>query len=138
MMNGKRLLGAAVVLVLLLGMVGCAQQPTVSGTSPVPTEPDRKVTYTITVLDTAGQPVADAMVTMCQAQEGGACYMGAKTDKSGVVRFYESGKNMVPLQEGLKVRVSAYGQPLTEEQTPYVLLEKGQTELTLVLDLSKI
>ena len=128
------------VLFLLVTMlvVGCGRQPVPSSTDAAPTEPGRKVTYTITVVDTDGKPVADAMVAMCQAQEGGVCYMGARTDESGVVRFYDSGKNMVPLQDGMKARVAGLGQPLTEEQTPYVLLENGQTELTLVLDMSKI
>ena len=111
-------------LCLLLFMTACIQDPP---------KVDETVSYTVTVVDTAGEPVAGALVTICQDVENGVCYMPVKTDENGRAVFY---KEAVPVQDHLKVRVMSgggYDLPLADGTVGYVPIPDGSTAITLTI-----
>ena len=111
-------------LCLLLFMTACIQDPH---------KVDETVSYTVTVVDTAGEPVAGALVTICQDVENGVCYMPVKTDENGRAVFH---KEAVPVQDHLKVRVMSgggYDLPLADGTVGYVPIPDGSTAITLTI-----
>ena len=123
-------------LLFLLGallLTACGKEAAPPATQPVvnPTVKPEEFSYQITVVDTEGKPVQGAMVSICQAREGGTCYMPQKTDSGGVARFQSA---MVPVQDDLKVRIlAAQGYELPTENGGYTVISNGTTELTLTL-----
>lgn len=115
---------AALLICALLTMASCGPvaEPAATG-------------YTIKVQDAQGNPIADALVGMCQDGEGGACYLPQKTDADGIVRF---APEAVPVQDNIKVRVLAavgYDLPLdTNGDILYTPVPNGTTEMTLILE----
>lgn len=95
----KRLFAMILALCLMLSLCACTSgggstEPTgntvntTEGTEPVvtteATEPaDERITYTVTVQDEGGNPIASAMVQMCQGEN---C-MPAVTEANGVATF---------------------------------------------------
>ena len=111
-------------LCLLLFMTACIQDPP---------KVDETVSYTVTVVDTAGEPVAGALVTICQDVENGVCYMPVKTDENGRAVFHNEA---VPMQDHLKVRVMSgggYDLPLADGTVGYVPIPDGSTAITLTI-----
>ena len=89
----KRLAAFAAVLCLLCGLCACGDLPEESSSTPDTSAPvtttttkpaDNKVTYTVTVKDEAGNPIADAMVQICSE----LC-VPAKTDANGVATWQQ-------------------------------------------------
>lgn len=88
-MNIKRFLIFALAVCLLLGLCACAGAETPEATTTAPAEQettapvdDGKVTYTVKVVDEAGDPVASAAVQLCKD----SCLPGM-TDAEGVATF---------------------------------------------------
>ena len=114
----------ALLLCLMLVMTACIQD--------LP-KMDETISYTVTVVDTAGEPVVGALVTICQDLEGGICYMPVKTDENGMAVFH---KEAVPVQDALKVRVMSgggYDLPLADGTVGYVPIPNGSTTITLTI-----
>lgn len=95
MKTTKMLLAAALALCLILGLCACAndtagettgaaQQTTAAATQNTveTTVDDGKATYTVTVVDEAGNPVSGAMVQICKD----SCLPGSTNDQ-GVATF---------------------------------------------------
>ena len=116
------------LLTLCLSACGEANPTTQPATTPAANH------YTVKVQDADGNPIAGAMVSMCQAGEGGICYMPGTTDENGIVSFPEE---VIPVQNNMKVRVLnavGYALPLDENgEISYTLIPDGTTEVTLVL-----
>ncbi len=114
------------VIVLLLSLAACGENG--------PTLP-AGVSYAVQVVDGDGNPIADAMVSLCQNKEGGICYLPAKTGEDGMAYFYETA---VPVQKDMKVRVlvaQGYDLPLDAAgDIQYTLIPNGTTQLTLTLN----
>lgn len=103
-MNLKRFLAVLLALCMMLCLCACGngddnnvEDPTPSQDTPVvndpepseedPSEDEPEVTgtvYTVTVTDEGGNPIAGAMLQMCQ---GELCLLPAATDANGVVTF---------------------------------------------------
>lgn len=89
-MNIKRFLILALTVCLLLGLCACGETAadpkgtSTAETTGETTEPidDGKVTYTVRVVDEAGDPVANAAVQLCKD----SCLPGM-TDADGVATF---------------------------------------------------
>lgn len=122
---------AALLLALCLLLAACGGAQTPEGTEPpvqttaAPTEApadDGKVTYTVTVVDASGAPIAGAMVQICLD----ACYPGV-TDANGQAKFSV-------LEEDYKVSFLSLPAGYTysgEAQEFY--FEDGSFELTVTL-----
>ena len=123
----RKCLVTVLLLCLILSMTACA--PADENALP------EGVSYAIKVVDTAGNPVVGAMVSLCQDKEGGTCYMPAATNEGGIAYFYS---NMVPAQNQMKVRVlsaQGYALPLDENgEIRYTSVPNGANQLTLTLE----
>jgi hypothetical protein len=119
---------ALLLLVSLLAACGEATPTTAPATTPA-------TQYTVRVQDADGNPVADALVAICQAGEGGICYMPSKTGADGTVTFPE---NAVPVQNNMKVRVLSapgYDLPVDENgEIIYTMIPDGTATITLILN----
>lgn len=119
-------------LCLLLCMTACGQ-PEATETTNLP----EGVSYGIKVVDAEGNPIAGAMVSICQDKEGGTCYMPVKTDENGMAYFYA---DMVPVQDNMKFRVLAaegYELPLDDNgDIRYTLIPNGTVQM--IISLNKI
>ncbi len=87
----KRLVAMAAILCLLCGLCACGGNQPEESSSPESSTPttttttqpaDDKVTYTVTVTDEEGNPIADAMVQICSD----LC-VPARTDANGVATW---------------------------------------------------
>lgn len=122
MKSMMRYIAAALTICLALAMTACSgRENGVSG-------------YKVTVQDTNGNPVAGALVVLCQDKDGGICYLPVTTDEEGVARFLPEA---VPVQKSMKVRVlsaSGFELPLDENgDIRYTPIPDGTTEITLTL-----
>lgn len=129
MKNKKRIFAFALAACLLLSMAACGNDSQ-KETNNLP----EGVSYGIKVVDGEGNPIAGALVSLCQEGEGGTCYMPSTTGSDGMALFYE---NMVPVQNHLKVRVlSAEGYILPVDgdgEILYTPIPDGQVHIILVL-----
>ncbi len=120
-----RFFALTVLLCMLLCLAACGED--------TPTLPEG-VSYAIQVVDGDRNPVAGAMVSLCQNVDGGICYLPAKTGEDGVAYFYE---NVVPAQDNMKVRVlmaEGYDLPLDDTgDIRYTLIPDGTAQMTLTL-----
>lgn len=125
--------------IVIFLMVLCVFSALVACGEPEPTEnltnlPDG-VSYGIKVVDGDGNPIAGAMVVLCQNVEGGICYMPGFTGEDGMALFKESA---IPMQNNMKVRVLAaegYELPLDDTgDIRYTLIPDGTVQMILVLD----
>ena len=110
----------ALLLCLMLVMTACIQDPP---------KVNEAISYTVTVVDAGGEPVAGVLVTICQDVENGICYMPVKTDDNGVATFF---KEAVPVQDHLKVRVMSgggYDLPLADGTVGYVPIHCHKTHI---------
>ena len=125
----KRIFAFALAACLLLSMAAC-DNDTPQETNNLP----EGVSYGIKVVDGEGNPIAGALVSMCQDVEGGTCFMPATTGEDGMALFLE---NMVPVQNNMKVRVLAaegYELPLDESgDIRYTPIPDGEVYIVLVL-----
>ena len=85
---------------------------------------DGKVVYKVTVVDEGGNPVAGAMVQVCDSEN---CYAPKATDASGVAEF--------SLEEADDYHTKLVTNPAGYEaiETDYVYFENGATEVTLTV-----
>ena len=86
----KKISLIAVLLLTLSLLIACTQAPTEvpdtseSGTTAETADPNAKITYTVTVLDQNGTPVAGVAVQMCTET---SCLMPSPTDANGTATF---------------------------------------------------
>lgn len=85
-------------------------------------EEEQKASYTVTVVDQNGDPVANAMVQLCKE----SCFPG-KSDADGKISF------AIEDIEGYKLQVLSCPEGYTYEGEGNVYLETGSTEFTLEL-----
>lgn len=90
----KKLIAAVLLLTMILCLCACGEDanptqtttkqevPVTTTTVPTTTVSDGKVTYTVTVTDESGNPVAGAMIQMCKD----ACVPG-RTNEEGEAEF---------------------------------------------------
>lgn len=145
-MNLKRILAVVLALCALLSLCACGdtknpeeQTPDASENQPsqdqqIPEDKEQEqpseseapvgVTYTVTVTDEGGNPVAGAMIQLCQ---GEMCLLPAATDAEGVVSFTVEEE---AAYEAKFLSLPAGYDYATEEQ---VFPFNGTTELTIVL-----
>ena len=126
-----RKLSVFVVLLLLVSLLAaCGEAIPTTAPATLPA-----IQYTVHVQDADGNPIADALVAICQAGEGGICYMPAKTGADGTITFPE---DAVPVQNNMKVRVlsaSGYDLPVDENgEIIYTIIPDGTTTITLTLN----
>lgn len=124
----KRLIAVMLILTIALCVVACAQpqdngsKPTnnsePTGTSSTTTQPssttkpgDPEPTFIVTVVDQDGNPVAGAVVTLCDER---MCYDALPTDENGVVNFYNTG-----LKGAMAKVVGAEGYTYSEDYTMF-------------------
>lgn len=123
-MKLSKYLFIALLLCVMLLVAACGNDaPTVDDT----------ISYTITVVDASGAPVPGVMVSICQDQEGGVCYMPVKTDEHGLATV---SKTAVPVQDNLKVRVMSGGGselPMADGTVGYTPIPNGSTAITLTI-----
>ena len=125
--------------IVIFLMVLCMFSAFVACDKPEPTENitnlPEGVSYGIKVVDTEGNPIAGAMVVLCQTVEGGMCYMPGFTGEDGMALFQESA---IPVQSNMKVRVLAadgYDLPLDDTgDIRYTVIPDGTVQMILVLN----
>ena len=124
-----RIFAMALMVCVLLSLAACGE--------PEPTEVNNLpegVSYGIKVVDADGNPIAGALVVLCQGGEGGICYMPAMTGEDGMALFYE---NTIPVQNNMKVRVLAaegYDLPLDDTgDIRYTQIPDGTVQMVLLL-----
>ena len=125
----KKILFFLMAVCLLSALVACGQPEPTENVTNLP----EGISYGIKVVDTAGEPVVGALVSICQDKEGGICYMPVKTDENGMAYFYA---DKVPVQENMKVQVKSgggYDLPMADGQTGYIIIPNGTTEMTLTV-----
>ena len=92
-----------------------------------PTQP-AKVTYTITVKDQDGNPIAEVEAQICV---DGVCKKPNVTDENGVVTFTMDD----PGESVLSLQINEGGSPAGYEYpTDKIAIEAGQTEVTVILN----
>lgn len=92
-----------------------------------PTQP-AKVTYTITVKDQDGNPIADVEAQICV---DGVCKKPNVTNENGVVTFTMDD----PGESVLSLQINEGGSPAGYEYpTDKIAIEAGQTEVTVILN----
>ncbi|MBR5797690.1 MAG: Ig-like domain-containing protein [Clostridia bacterium] len=92
-----------------------------------PTQP-AKVTYTITVKDQDGNPIADVEAQICV---DGVCKKPNVTNENGVVTFTMDD----PGESVLSLQINEGGSPAGYEYpTDKIAIEAGQTEVTVTLN----
>ena len=139
-MNIKRFLALCLALCLAVSLIACGEtqveNPTDEATkaptdnqteapaTDAPTE-DANPVYTVRIVDEAGNPVAGAMVQICQ---GETCMPGPLTGEDGTVTFQVAEADYKVSFLG---SVPA-GYDYTTEETEFYF-EKGSYELTIVL-----
>lgn len=145
-MSLKRLFSVLLVLCMVLSLCACGNTDDKSGENNEPAQntPEVKdpepsddpvedpseneevsgVVYTVTVTDEGGNPVAGAMIQLCQ---GEMCLLPAATDANGVVSFTVAEE---AAYEAKFLALPAGYEYATEEQ---VFHFNGATELTIVL-----
>ncbi len=87
-------------------------------------EADKKVTYTITVKNADGAPVAGVNVQVCV---GDTCKMPKNTDASGVVKF-----DIEETDEALSVQINSV--PEGYEIPAKTAISSGETNVTITLN----
>ena len=125
----KKILLFLMVLWMFATLAACGEPKPTENVTNLP----EGVSYGIKVVDTAGEPVVGALVSICQDKEGGICYMPVKTDENGMAYFYA---DKVPVQENMKVQVKSgggYDLPMADGQTGYIIIPNGTTEMTLTV-----
>ena len=92
-----------------------------------PTQPT-KVTYTITIKDQDGNPIADVEAQICV---DGVCKKPNVTNENGVVTFTMDD----PGESVLSLQINEGGSPAGYEYpTDKIAIEAGQTEITVTLN----
>lgn len=95
------------------------------------TAPNGKLTYKVTVKDADGNAIEGANVQLCEAKEGGSCFMPIATGADGsMTRSLKEGSYYASFPggvEGFKTADEA-GSPLK------FYFEAGSTELVIVLE----
>ena len=87
-----------------------------------------KVTYTITIKDQDGNPIADVEAQICV---DGVCKKPNVTDENGVVTFTMDD----PGESVLSLQINEGGSPAGYEYpTDKIAIEAGQTEVTVTLN----
>lgn len=113
------------VLMLAVLLPACGQDTATTAAS-------QQTSYVIKVVSTDGEPIVGAMVSICQNEVDGVCYMPVKTDAQGLARF---DADQVPRQDNMKVKVLyAEGYGLPQENDGYIIIPTGTTEVTLTLE----
>ena len=92
---------------------------TTTASSPI----NSKITYTVTVLDASGNPIAGVEVQIC---DGDRCLMPDVTGEDGTVKFKTTSGNFEAL---IKDAPAGY----TYDDTQYIPFPEGETELTVTL-----
>lgn len=111
----KKLLSICLLLSLALGLSACAPGG----------ETNAPATYTVTVLDSEGQPVAGVLVQLCKDE---ACFVPKKTDANGQMTFtLKAGEAIADY------RVTLVGMPEGQSAAAEYTFEAGQTALTIQL-----
>lgn len=141
-MNIKRLLAMLLALCLVLGLVACGQseEPTEPSEEPEQTEAAPEQTeapteapvventdpvYTVTIVDEGGNPIAGAMVQICQ---GETCMPGPLSGSDGTVTFQvPEADYKVSFLGGVPA-----GYDYTTEETEFYF-EAGSYEMTITL-----
>lgn len=142
-MNIKRLLALALALCMVLCLFACGSSQTEvptdeepeqpkqtqpSAEAPAPTkevEQNTNPTYTVKIVDEGGNPIAGAMVQICQ---GETCMPGPLSGADGTVTFQVAEADYkVSFLGGVPA-----GYDYTSEQTEFYF-EDGSYELTIVL-----
>ena len=87
-----------------------------------------KVTYTITIKDQDGNPIAEVEAQICV---DGVCKKPNVTDENGVVKFSMDD----PGDSTLSLQINEGGSPADYEYpTEKIAIEAGQTEITVTLN----
>ena len=97
------------------------QKESESETTPVD---DGKIVYKVTVVDEGGNPVANAMVQVC---DDATCFAPAATNAEGVAEF-----RLVEM-DGYKTKLVTNPAGYEAVETDYVSFESGKTEVTLTV-----
>ena len=85
---------------------------------------DGKIVYKVTVVDEGGNPVANAMVQVC---DDATCFAPAPTNAEGVAEF-----RLVEM-DGYKTKLVTNPAGYEAVETDYVSFESGKTEVTLTV-----
>ena len=127
----KKILIFLMVLCMVATLAACGESKPTENVSTLP----EGVSYGIKVVDQDGNPIAGAMVVLCQNIEGGICYMPTSTGEDGMALFKESA---IPVQNNMKVRVLAadgYDLPLDDAgDIRYTVIPDGTVQMVLVLN----
>ena len=127
----KKILFFLMAVCLLSALVACGQPEPTENVTNLP----EGISYGIKVVDQDGNPIAGAMVVLCQNVEGGICYMPTSTGADGMALFKESA---IPVQNNMKVRVLAadgYDLPLDDSgDIRYTEIPDGTVQMVLVLN----
>ena len=97
------------------------QKESESETTPVE---DGKIVYKVTVVDEGGNPVANAMVQVC---DDATCFAPAPTNADGVAEF------RLAEMDGYKTKLVTNPAGYEAVETDYVSFESGKTEVTLTV-----
>ena len=97
------------------------QKESESETTPVE---DGKIVYKVTVVDEGGNPVANAMVQVC---DDATCFAPAPTNADGVAEF------QLAEADGYKTKLVTNPAGYEAVETDYVYFESGKTEATLTV-----
>lgn len=87
-------------------------------------EDDGKVLYTVTVVDEEGNPIAGAMVQVC---DEGNCYAPTTTNDEGVAEF------RLAESDEYKAKLLTNPEGYEAVDTDYVHFDEGSTEVTLTV-----
>lgn len=91
--------------------------------------------YAVELVDSEGNPIAGAMVSLCQDKEGGICYLPSYTNEEGIAYFNEE---LVPQQDNMKFRVlvaEGYELPLDENgDIRYTKIPNGKVHVIHLLE----
>ncbi len=133
----KKLLAALLLICVVLGLCACAgnEAPTNAATLATTEAPTEKPTefngYTVTVVDTQGNPVPGAILQMCLTGESGACYLGnTLSDAEGKVYF-----NLEEASYKANVARMPEGYEFVDETRDFYF-EEGAKALTIVVKAS--
>ncbi len=130
MKNIKNILVLILVLCMAMSLIACGgnqEQPEQTTTTPVETTEateaidDGKAEYKVTVVDEAGNPIANAMVQICKD----SCLPGM-TNAEGVATFN------VAQEEGYKISFMTMPEGYTADAEEFYF-EAGATEITITL-----
>ena len=85
---------------------------------------DGKITYRVFVVDEGGNPVANAMVQVC---DDATCFAPAATNEAGIAEF------SLVKADGYKTKLVVDPAGYESIETDYVSFESGETEIVLTI-----